>query len=657
MQKPNTKQQKLNKKQPVAVTKSWSQQVIDFVERNRSLFFIITMIVGGLMSILLFDVKVSLSGDDSDYIIYADEFWRHFTFPGFRGPLYPIILSPFIGIFGMNLIVLKSLSAIFLLLSIWLLYKSFRDIIPAIIHLPALLLTCICAFVFFYASYTYSEPFFMFVQSLFIYFFSKYFMVGAGSDSTNIKMDSDSGLKKNWYKYLIIGVLALCMGLTRSIGYSVIGVVILYFAIHKRWKELAYTLVASLLVFGLFQLLKTMVWPDAGSAYDIKNYLAKDYYNPIEPESWQGLLNRFTVNSVVYLSAFLCQFMGIIPETPSNLVEADNLRTILIYLLFGISLFVVFKRNNALLFIGIYTGVMNFFSFVLLQTIWGQDRLIVIYYPLILIFLLGGIYYLFQIRAIRKLFFVYPLIILVLFQGTLSITTQRIKKNFPVLQENLLGNQLYGLTPDWVNFIKASRWAAQNLEKDAVIVSRKPSISKIYTGGREFSWAPTDITVPFETLTMMQNKENQSVVVVFGVNQNPNVNYIVSLREPIVFEGKTINGAQVCLLPNDGLQEFVQSIQEQNMEYTLDFLSFVERMRNVDNRIYDPDMMLNYLIENDIRYLLLPQLRSDPTRNTGVYINNTHRFIWFISCKYPDLFQGVYLEGNEEPCEIVEFIR
>jgi hypothetical protein len=68
-------------------------------------------------------------------------------------------------------------------------------------------------------------------------------------------------------------------------------------------------------------------------------------------------------------------------------------------------------------------------------------------------------------------------------------------------------------------------------------------------------------------------------------------------------------------------------------------------------------MMVNYLIETDIRYLLLPQLRIDPTRNTGVYINNVHQFVWYISCKYPDRFGLVYVEGKEEPCEIVEFIR
>ncbi|MDR2234348.1 MAG: hypothetical protein LBE56_14645, partial [Tannerella sp.] len=482
---------KRNEQSPTADSKRMFQRVNDFFERYQSVFLIVSLIAGVLLSIMLFDVKVSLSGDDSDYILSADAFWHHFTFPGFRGPLYPIVLSPFIGIFGINLIVLKSLSAIFLLLSILLLYKSFKGIIPAAVLMPGIFLVCICTFVFYYASQTYSEPLFMLIQSAFVFYFSKYFLRPA---------DISVNLKTDWHKYLILGVLALCMGLTRSIGYSVIGVVILFFALQRRWKDMAYTLAASVLVFFVFQLFKMVVWPDAGSAYDIRNYLAKDYYNPIEPETIKGFWIRLIDNSDIYLSKFLCQMLGVIKETPSNIAHTNPINAVLIYILFAVSFIIIFKRSKTLLFIGIYVGVMNFFSFILLQTNWGQDRLIVIYYPFILVFLLGGVYYLFNIRVLQKFIIVYLLIIAILVGGNLIVTTNRIKGNIPVLQENILGNQLYGLTPDWQNFIKASRWAADNLDKNAVIVSRKPSISMIYTGGREFAWAPTDITVPYDSL-------------------------------------------------------------------------------------------------------------------------------------------------------------
>jgi len=281
--------------------------------------------------------------------------------------------------------------------------------------------------------------------------------------------------------------------------------------------------------------------------------------------------------------------------------------------------------------------------------------LIVIYYPLILTFLLGGIYYLFQYETIHKFFFVYPLLLLILCIGTLSITTNRIEKNFPILQENMLGNQLYGLTPDWQNFIKGSQWAAQNLERDAVIVSRKPSISKVYTG-RDFAWSPTEVTLTFDILLEMSNTEDSTIVLVSSFFQSQYLNYVVTFSNPISFNDITVNGVQVYMVPNIDLEEFIHSVQAQNMEYQLDYQSFFNNYRNIECRVYDPDIMLNYLIDNNIRYLLLAQLRFDPTRNTGLYINNVHRFIWFITCKYPNLFMNLHVEGKEEVCEIVEFV-
>ena len=88
-------------------------------------------------------------------------------------------------------------------------------------------------------------------------------------------------------------------------------------------------------------------------------------------EDLAGFMNRFLINSQIYLSAFLCQMMGIIPETPSNLPQTDVWRTVIIYLLYFSGLVIVLRRNMALLFVGIYIGVMNFASFVLLQIIWG----------------------------------------------------------------------------------------------------------------------------------------------------------------------------------------------------------------------------------------------------------------------------------------------
>ena len=147
----------------------------NFFTRHEKLLSSLSLMLATIASILLFDIKVSLSGDDCDYIVAAWEFWKNFTYPGHHGPLYPIILSPFVGIFGIELILLKILSVLFIVASLRLFYKSFQHIVHAIIRIPALFLVSINPYVLFFASYTYSEPLFMFMQALFFYLFSRYF--------------------------------------------------------------------------------------------------------------------------------------------------------------------------------------------------------------------------------------------------------------------------------------------------------------------------------------------------------------------------------------------------------------------------------------------------------------------------------------------------
>ena len=638
---------KITKKQQEVTSKSLYDKTNDFFERNQKIFLVISMIAGALMCILLFDVKVSQSGDDSEYLINAENFWRYFRYPGSFGALYPIVIAPIVGLLGYKLILLKSLSCLFMLTFLWLFYKSFREKISSAVLFPAMLLISINSYVFYYAGQTYSESFFMLTQGLFFVYFLKHFI-----DNN----ENTVCLKSDWKKYLILGCLILMMGLTRMIGYGAIGVLILFFAVKRRWKDLVYSTIAFMAVFVLFQTIKYVVWPDAGSGYDLNTILAKDHYNPTERDSFTGFCMRFIVNSQSYLSNFLCQFLGVIKEQPSNYHDINIFRTILLYLLFFGCLIILFKKNNPLLFSGIYVGVLLFCSFIVLHTIWLQDRFIMVYYPFILLFLLGGLFYLFQIKTLQKFFFIYPLILISLCFGTLSISKNRIERNIPVLQENLFGNQLFGLTPDWQNFINASQWAAQNLDKNAVIVSRKPGISKVYTG-RDFVWAPTDITVPSDSLTMLQNLSDQTVVIVFNFFQSPNLKYIVSFRVPFTYNEMSLQGVMMYLIPKTDLEDFVQSLQSQNLTYVIDYKPFVDSILSVEFRVHNPDMMLNYLIENDIRYLLLSQLRIDPNQNTGLYINNIHRFIWTISCKYPDRFRIIHVEGKEEPCEIVEFVH
>ena len=631
---------------------SFTQRFDAFFDRHRKGFFLFTMVVAALMAICMFDTKASLSGDDCDYILAADAFWRHFIFPTHHGSLYPIVLSPFVGLFGYRLILLKFLSAVFTVGSFWWLYKAFEGRIPSAVLIPSMLLAAVCSYIFFYAGYTYSEPLFMLLQSLYIYFFSRYFWAEGTPAYT---------LRRDWKKYLTLGALTLAMGMTREIGFCVIGVVILYFAIKGRWKDLLYTVGAALLMLAAFYLVKAILWPNVAAGHSFTNLMAKDYYNPnAGMEDAAGLMERFRDNSLVYLSAFLCQMLGVVRETPSNWFMPSVPRTIIIYVFYFVGIAIVARRNAPLLFTGIYVGVLNFVSFVVLQNIWAQDRLIMIYYPLILIFLLGALYFALNTKRSWRFFFVYPVVLLILFGGTLNNTRLRVGRTLPVLQQNLLlGDPLYGFTPDWQNFIKASQWIAKNAEKDAMIVSRKPSMSMVYTG-RNFTGLPASLTVPADTLLYLKGDTSLVPIVAdasHGAMSGEVLRYIITPIERLTLGGKEAPVACVYTYPRQDLPLVLQDMEQQGVAYTLDLDDVVAQCRQIDVRIYDPDMMLRLLHEHKINYLLLAQLRIDPTRNTGQYINNIHRYAWFISAKYPGCFETVKTFGTSEPCEILKLVQ
>ncbi|MDR2233304.1 MAG: hypothetical protein LBE56_09295, partial [Tannerella sp.] len=154
-----------------------------------------------------------------------------------------------------------------------------------------------------------------------------------------------------------------------------------------------------------------------------------------------------------------------------------------------------------------------------------------------------------------------------------------------------------------------------------------------------------------------QNTAEKTVVIVFDLLQSSYVKYIIGFPQPFQYQGKSVTGANIYVVPNVDLDEFIQYVQQNNLQYTTDYTPFFESLSNVSNRISDPEKMLIYLKTNHIRYLLLARLRVDPTQNTGRYINTTHRYLWYISTKYQNLFKIIHVEGKEEPCEIVEFIN
>ena len=221
--------------------------------KKQTQWFWVFFIITAVFTFLLFDLRVSVGGDDSAYIIRAYDLLKDFKYPAFQGPLYPMILSIFVGLFGINLFALKILSAIFVLGHLYFLFIAFKDRIPAAILIASIILMSLNSYLLFYGSQTYSETLFLMAQMLFFVFFFKYFI----ADNEPLKSNKDIVLR-----YLSLGGIILGLGLIKSVGFSALFAVLIYFIFVKNWKAAGFSAAGFFATFGIWQLLKFLLWND-----------------------------------------------------------------------------------------------------------------------------------------------------------------------------------------------------------------------------------------------------------------------------------------------------------------------------------------------------------------------------------------------------------
>ena len=439
-----------------------------FLVQHQKVVFIASAILTVLFSFLLFNFNVSLMGDDGAYIKRAYRLLHHGDFPGFQGPFYPFVLSFFIWIVGLNITLLKALSGLFILGHLWFFYKAFKDRIPPSLYIFALILIGTNAYLLSYSSWTFSEALFMFLQAALFYYLFRYIW------------DADfRSSKERVTRFLVLGLILILLAKTRSIGYGAVGAVLIFLAFSRDWKGMGYTLGSFGLLYVIFKGLKSAFFGGgAGVQFNtqLNRLLQVDHYNPSKgQEDLVGFIERFWGNSELYLSKHVYKFLGLRPEV----LQPSTVLTIFTYALFALAFFYVFRKNRYLLFTGIYIAVMSGITFLILQTRWDQERLILVYFPLIIPFLMSGLYYLAKDRNLLLVRAAVPLLMVVLVFSNLGRTFQKVQDHQDEFIHHLQGDDLYGLTPDWKNYVKMCRYAAENVPDSVMIACRKPNIAFI----------------------------------------------------------------------------------------------------------------------------------------------------------------------------------
>lgn len=480
--------------------------------KNSTKLFYMLLLLSTVFSLLLFDSKVSEGGDDSSYIQRAWSLLHEGTYPYFQGPGYPVFLSLFVKIFGLDVIALKFFSVLCQIGFVWFTYKTFVKRIPYTVLFALISFISFNAFIQYYTSQTFTETFFLFIQSMCLYI--TFQIIDAIDEGAGWLED----LKKNYVKWLLFGLLFVLLTISKSIAFVTVIAVLLYFLLKKNYKQAVYAIIAFVLIRLLYQLIVTAVF-GPNQSDQLEMMLRKDLYKPEGGhEDIAGLMARFFHNFNTYMSMHMYRILNI-RNVASDAANISPGLAFISAVILAICTLVSYRKNKYVFFASIYMIILCGGIFVGVQANNMQDRLIIIAMPLIFLVLFFGVYELAKRSRLAQT-------MVALFAGfmllvTLGKTAAIADKNITALKKNLGGDIYYGYTPDWVNFLKMSKYCADSLPDSAQVLSRKPNMSFIYGNGKKFVGQYWVTTENADSIGMAWKAEKISYVMLPNLRMNP----------------------------------------------------------------------------------------------------------------------------------------
>jgi len=515
------------KAQPKAKKETLFERWENRLSKNENLALGITLGISLLFSILLFDVKISNLNDDSGYIeggySFAQDIRTEYTA---NAPLYPLLLSLPIKLFGINIILLKSISVLFTLLHLWILYLAFRKRVPYLVIFPVILLLAVNSYIQFFASLTFTEAVYMFLQALFIYYFFN------AIDKTK----DDNTFKTNWKYWLLLGLATFLLGFCKNIAIGAVAAVILMLVIQRRWIHILYAAGGILAVRIPTDLIKKSLWGHDQFSYQTGMLMQIDPYNKSKGmETAGGFIQRFFDNTSLYISKRLYQILGFI-DIDSTQTKAGLIFITAVF--FIIALVAAFRsKNTYMIFNIVFALVMMGLTFTVLQKHWDQARYILIYVPFILLTFFYAVYTIVQKQA-SAVQLIYIVFISVFIGSSFIASSVKASKYFTTLKKNLGGDIYYGYTPDWVNYLKLSAYAADSLPPTTKVACRKAPMSFIYGHGKSFFPVYNVFSTDPDTVLAVLKKDHVTHVIIGSIRRNPKT-----------ADGYTINTMERLLQP------------------------------------------------------------------------------------------------------------
>ncbi len=511
------------------------KEIIDHFKSDRTGIIVtgISLLLFVLFSYLCFNSLVSIGGDDSYYIIAAKNFIMGKSFPAWHGALYPILLSPFVAMFGIEVTLFKLISIVLTVAQIVIIYKTWRKHSPVFVLLTTVVICSLNIKIITYAGSTYSEPLFMLLQVVLFYLFYKIDTID------NNKLFTRTSV----VKLLLFGLVSFMLVTTRNIGMAVIVAIVIYYIIVKRFRLLIASISSFLIFYIPFSLYSKFYWSISGVGFSAQ--LSKIMYiNPYKPsegtEDLSGMITRFWDNCNQYLSKHLLKFLGF---RDYDSVNTSGLITTIIILVAVALIIHFYRKRKDMFFVGIYLVVSLVTTFITQQVYWDQERLILIYLPLILIFFGTGFYD--MAKAIKFKAIKVVLVLMVILSVGVNLKSS-ITESVDKSKERSEG-RYSAYSPDWQNYVKMCEWVGKNIPKKSVVACRKPNMAQIY-GNREFTGFYKVTTFNADTMLMNLSAKRINYVVTGRLRSVPSVytgEYITTVHNTLkVFLQKYLYAAE-----------------------------------------------------------------------------------------------------------------
>lgn len=443
--------------------------------------YVIITIIFIIVYPYVFNSKLFLGGDNAAYFSLANSIADEFQYVDFFNPApvpanhfppgYPFILAIAIKLGIDTLVGLKIVNGLFLLGSVYFTYViAFRFIQN---NFGALLIAIASLFNFHlleYASITMSEVPFLFFLLFTFYSFLRF-------------CDSGYIMRSKWFILTLIGLM--CVMYIRTQGIAIVGAVVFYLLLQKKWKAIAVVFGFLVMTYGPWQLRSYNL---GGSSYVKQLFKVNPYVSEspkMELKDWgQRIVNnaeRYTSKEIPNL-LFPIKPVKYNDQNTGKPFPAEKSQWVLgifIICLTAIGLW-SFKKWRSLLisFFGVNVAI-----FMLWPDVWFGIRFILPMVPLILIGFFGGFKFLFQLISKHEFITsgkVYTIIALLF-----------IAINFPALK--MLNQKATGKhTPNWYNYLYVAEWAKDNLSETDIVVTRKPEIFSFISRNKSKTFVYTE---------------------------------------------------------------------------------------------------------------------------------------------------------------------